>query len=125
MSPFPKESDLVLLPRNYTGRKTHRDRDRDKDQPCPIRVEFHLMYTEKGRAVGHREGRCQKLSLSSNIEATCNITPPEHKDKIAPEHSPASCTDISPIEYGTSNRHQQENLASRDGLDSHSQRLRV
>jgi hypothetical protein len=64
------------------------------------------MYTENGKAIGHRErDEVRNFLFSRNIEATCNIGHTKHKDKIAPEHSLASCTDISPIEYGTSNRH--------------------
>jgi hypothetical protein len=74
------------------------------------------MYTENGKAIAHREGRCQKLSLSRDIEATSNIVRPKHKDKIAPEHSLAFCTHISPIEYRASNHHQQENSRAGMGL---------
>jgi hypothetical protein len=75
------------------------------------------MYTENGKAIGHRvRDGVRNFPFSRNIEATCNIAHPKHKDKIAPEHSLASCTDIPPIEYGTSNRHQQENSRAGTGL---------
>jgi hypothetical protein len=68
------------------------------------------MYTENGKAIGHREwDEVRNFPFSRNIEATRTIAHPKHKDKIAPEHSLASCTDIFPIEYGARNRHQQEN----------------
>ena len=75
------------------------------------------MYTENGKAIGHgeREG-VRTFPFSSNTEATCNIAHPKHKDKIAPEHTPASSTDLSPIEYGTSNRHRRENSRAWTGL---------
>jgi hypothetical protein len=75
------------------------------------------MYRENGKAIGHgeRDG-AGNFPFSRNIEATRNIAHPKHTDKIAPEHRLASCTDIFPIEYGTSNRHQQENSRARTGL---------
>ena len=70
------------------------------------------MYTENGRAIGHRErDGLRNFPFSRNIAATCNIAHPKHKDKIAPEHNLASCTDIAPIEYGASDRHQENSQA--------------
>jgi len=75
------------------------------------------MYTENGKAIGHGEREGVRIfPFSRNIEATCNIAYPKRKDKIAPEHSLASCTDISPIECGTSNRHQRQNSRAGTGL---------
>jgi hypothetical protein len=60
------------------------------------------MYTENGKAIGKRErDGVRNFPFSRNIVAICNIAHPKHKDKIAPEHGLASCTDISPTEYGT------------------------
>jgi hypothetical protein len=75
------------------------------------------MYTENGKAIrrGERDG-VRNFPFSRNIAATCNTAHPKHKEKIAPEHSLASCTDITPIEYGASNRHQQENSRAGTGL---------
>jgi hypothetical protein len=75
------------------------------------------MYTENVKAIGHRErDGVRDFPFSRKIIATGNFAHPKHKDKIAPEQSPASCTDISPIEYGTSNRQQQENSRAGTGL---------
>jgi hypothetical protein len=75
------------------------------------------MYTENGKAIGHEEREEVRIfPFSRNIEAACNIAHPKHKDKIAPEHSLASCTDISPIEYGTRNRDQRQNSRAGTGL---------
>jgi len=75
------------------------------------------MYTENGNATRHgeRDG-VRNFPFSRNIAASCNIARPKHKDKIAPEHSLASCTDISSIENGASNRHQQDNSRAGTGL---------
>jgi hypothetical protein len=75
------------------------------------------MYTEKGKAIGHGEGEGVRIfPFSRNIEATCNIAHPKHKDKITPQHSLASSKDLSPIEYGTSNRHRREDSRAWTGL---------
>jgi hypothetical protein len=57
------------------------------------------MYTENSKAIGHRErDGVRNFPFSRNIAAICDIAHPKHKDKIAPVHSLAPCTDISPIE---------------------------
>jgi hypothetical protein len=47
------------------------------------------MYTENGKAIGHRErDGVRNFPFSRNIEATRNIAHPKYKDKVAPEHLP-------------------------------------